>query len=162
MHRPAAVRLVDLEARDRHGPGLLGEVHAELAEEAVGAARALLDRDHALHVRPGRVEEDALREEVAGRVAADVARVRGQVEQLLAGAEHDLDLLDRAPIADEDVVDPAPDEPAAELGERPVERGGLPDRRMAMLEDDLVRGEVLDARDGQLRARAEMDLEGRR
>ncbi len=159
MGRPAAVGLVDLEARDRDGAGLLGEVHPELAEEAVGASRALLDRDHALHVAPGGVEEDALREEVAGRVAADVVGVRGQVEQLLVGAEHDLDLLDGAPIALEAVVDAAPDEPAAELGERPVEVGALADHGVPVLEDDLARPEVLDARDPQLGVAAEADLE---
>src|SRR6185369_4907232 len=128
VHRPTAVRLVDLEAGDRHGAGLLRKVHPKLAEEAVGAASALLDRDHALQVGPRRIQEDALREEVAGRVPADVPGVRGQVEQLLVGAEHDLDLLDGASIADEDVVDPAPDEPPAELGEGPVELRGLADR----------------------------------
>ena len=44
-------------------------------------------------------------------------------------AEHDLDLLDRAAVAVEAVVDAAADEPAAELGERPVERRALADRR---------------------------------
>ena len=76
-----------------------------------------------------RVEQRALRQQVAGRVAADVARVRGQVEQLLLAAEDDLDLLDGAAVALEAVVDAAADEPAAELGERPVERRALADRR---------------------------------
>src|SRR5881397_2771519 len=48
-HRPSTVGLVDLQARDRDGPGLARQVHAELAEEAVRADRALLDRDEALH-----------------------------------------------------------------------------------------------------------------
>ena len=61
----------------------LRQVHPELAEEAVGADRGLVDRDQALHVAPGRVQEGALAEQVAGRVAPDVAGVRGQVEQLL-------------------------------------------------------------------------------
>ena len=50
VRRPAAVRLVDLERRDRDRAGLLREVHPELAEEAVGADGGLLDRDQALHV----------------------------------------------------------------------------------------------------------------
>ena len=136
MRRAAAIRLVDLERRDRDRAGRLGQVHPELAEEAVRPDRGLLDDDHALHERPRRVEQGALREQVAGRVPADVARVRGQVEQLVVGAEHDLDLLDRAAIAGEAVVDPAADQPAAELGERPVQRGPLADLRVAVLERD--------------------------
>ena len=66
--------------------------------------RALLDDDEALEVGPGAVEQGALGQQVAGRVAADVGRVRGQVEQLLLAAEHDLDLLDRAAVAREPVV----------------------------------------------------------
>ena len=82
----------------------------------------LLDRDQALEVGPRLLEQRALRQQVAGRVAADVGRVRGQVEELLLGAEHDLDLLDRAAVAGQAVVDPGADQPAAELGERPVQR----------------------------------------
>ncbi len=61
-----------------------GEVHAELAEERVGAHGRLLDRDQALHEAPGSIEERALREQVAGGVAADVAGIRREVEELLA------------------------------------------------------------------------------
>ena len=43
-------------------------------------------------------------------------------------SEDDLDLLDRAAVALEPVVDPAADEPSAELGERPMELGALADR----------------------------------
>src|SRR5437899_11365173 len=43
MGGPAAVRLVDLERRDRDGPGLLRKVHPELAEEAVRPDRGRLD-----------------------------------------------------------------------------------------------------------------------
>ena len=78
-------------------------------------------------------------EQVAGRVAADVAGVRGQVEELLLAAEHDLDLLDRAAVALEAVVDPRADEPAAELRERPVQEAPSPIAGVAMLECDLGR-----------------------
>ena len=44
-------------------------------------------------------------------------------------AEHDLDLLDGAPVALEPVVDARPNEPPAELGEGPVQRRALADRR---------------------------------
>ena len=78
VHRPAAVGLVDLERRDCHRASRLREVHPELAEEEIGPAGRLLDRDEALHVGAGPVEEGALREEVARRVAADVGRVAGR------------------------------------------------------------------------------------
>ena len=94
MHRPTTVGLVDLQARDGHRAGSLREVHAELTEEAVGAVRRALDRDEALEVRPRLLEQRRLRQQVAGRVLSDVGRVRGQVEELLVRAEHDLDLLD--------------------------------------------------------------------
>src|SRR5829696_5507477 len=127
VHRAPAVGLVDLQARDRHRACGLREVHAELAEVAVRADGGLLDRDEALHVAACLVHEDALREQLAGRVAADVPRVGGQVVQLLARPEHDLHLLDRAPIAGEDVVHAGSDEPCAELRERPAQVGRLSD-----------------------------------
>ena len=83
---------------------------------------AAIDDDHALHERARLVQQDALGQQVAGGVAADVTGVRGQVEQLVLAAEHDLDLLHGAPIALEAVVDAAADQPRAELGERPLER----------------------------------------
>ena len=97
----------------------------------------LLDHDHALDEGPRLVEQGALRQQVAGRVAPDVAGVRGQVEQLVVAAEHDLDLLDRRAIALEPVVDPAADEPrepswaSAHWSVR-----ALADRRVAVLERD--------------------------
>ena len=159
MGRPAAVWLVDLEARDRDGSGLLGQVHSELAEEAVGPDRRLVDRDHALHVGPGSIDQNPLREEVAGRIPADVAGIRGQVEELVIATEDDLDLLDRAPITIEPIVDPAADEPAPELGQCPAEVRTRPDRGLAVLQHDLRRAEVLDACDPQLRIGREIDLE---
>ena len=81
-------------------------------------------------------------------------RVRRQVEELLVGAEHDLHLVDRAAVALEAVVDPAADEPAAELGERPLEIGALADPATTMLEGDRVRPELLEAGEGQLRTGA--------
>src|SRR5829696_1596346 len=66
VHCPPAVGLVDLEARDRHRTGVFRQVHAELAEIAVGADRRLLDGDQALHVAAGVVHQDALREQLAG------------------------------------------------------------------------------------------------
>ena len=93
------------------------------------------------------LEQRRLGQQVAGRVLADVRRVGGQVEQLLVGPEHDLDLFDRAPISDEPILDAAADETAAELGERPLERGALADVRGAVLDRDHVRGQLLEARD---------------
>ena len=107
---------------------------------------------------PRSVEQRALREQVSGRVAADMAGVRGQVEQLLLAREHDLDLLDGAAIALEPVVDARAHEPAAELRERPVERRALADRRVAVLEDDLVGPAVLDRGHRERRALGEDDL----
>ena len=157
--RAAAVRLVDLERRDGHRARRLRQVHPELAEEAVRPDRAPVDHDHALHERAGPVEQGALREQVAGRVATDVAGVRGQVEQLILAAEHDLDLLDGAAVALEAVVDAAADEPRAELGERPVERRALADHRVAMLEGDRGRRQLLEAGHRQPRVAPERHLE---
>ena len=95
-----------------------------------------LDRDQTLHVAARLVKERALGQQVAGRVAPDVRRIRGQVEQLIGATEHDLDLLDRAVVALEAVVDPAAHEPAAELGKRPAERRALADARRSVLERD--------------------------
>jgi hypothetical protein len=88
-------------------------------------------------------------EQVAGRVTADVARVRGEVEHLVATAEDDLDLLDRAVVPLETVVDPAAHDPRAELGERPVERRRLADPGEVVLERDDPARKVLEAGDGQ-------------
>src|SRR5207244_3196164 len=120
----------------------------------------LLDRDQALHEAARPIEEGALRKEVAGRVAADVAGVRGQVEQLLLAAEDDLDLLDRAAVALEAVIDARADEARAELRQRPAERGALADTGVPMLEDDLVRAHLLDRREREAGAGAEADLGG--
>ncbi len=158
MHRPPAVRLVDLERRDRDRARRLREVHPELAEEAVGADGALLDRDEALEIGPRLLEQRRLRQQVAGRVAADVGRERGQVEQLLLGAEHDLDLLDRAAVADQAVLDAAADQPAAELGERPLQGRALPDVGVTMLEGDRVAAKLLEARDLERGLGSERDL----
>ena len=68
-----------------------------------------------------------MREQVAGRVPADVAGVGGQVEELVAAAEDDLDLLDLAAVALEAVVDPRADDAAAELGDREAEGRPGPD-----------------------------------
>src|SRR4029079_10761397 len=95
-----------------------------------------------------------------GRVAPEVARVRGQVEQLLLAAEHDLDLLDRASIAFEAVVHPGSDEAGAELGERPVRARTLADSSVAMLEHDLARAHLLDRGEAQAGSLAEADLGG--
>src|SRR3990172_4738084 len=149
MRRPPAVWLVDLERRDRDRASRPRQVHPELAQERIRADRRLLDRDEALHVRPGPVEERALGQELAGRVAAEMPRVAGEIEDLLLAAEDDLGLLDGAPVALEAVVDPRADEPRAELGEGPVERGALADPRGAMLEDDLAPPEVLDRGHGE-------------
>ena len=102
---------------------------------AVGADGGLLDRDEALHVAPGLVHERALDSRLPVVSRPTMAGVRGQVDDLLVGPEHDLDLLDRAPVAVEAVVDPAADDPAAELGEGPAQVGALADDRVAMLED---------------------------
>ena len=99
----------------------------------------------------GSFEQRGLRQEVAGRVAADVGGVRGQVEQLVLRAEHDLDLLDRAAVALEPVVDAAADEPTTELGERPLERRRL--RRSWRSDAGWRRrgpGQFLEARDDEL------------
>ena len=69
-----------------------------------------------------------------------MAGVRGQVEELVLATEHDLDLLDAAPVAFEAVVDAAADEPRPELGECPVERRALADRGVPVLEGDVVSG----------------------
>ena len=83
MSDAPAVGLVDLEARDRHRPSLPGQQHAELAKVAVRPVGWHIDRRKALHVGPRAVREGALREQVAGRVPAGVARVGRQVEELI-------------------------------------------------------------------------------
>ena len=85
--------------------------------------------------------------------------VGGQVEQLVGATEHDLDLLDRAAIAGQVVVDPAADEARAELGERPVERRALADDGRPVLERDGRGRQLLEARDLEARVAAEVDLE---
>ena len=88
-----------------------------------------------------------------------MAGVRGQVDDLVVGAEDDLDLLDRAAVAVEAVVDPAADDPAAELGERPAQVGPLADDRVAVLEDGDAGRQVLDAGDREAGVGGEVDLE---
>ena len=61
-------------------------------------------------------------------------------------AEHDLDLLDPAAVAREHVVDARAHEPAAELRERPPEVGVVAEVGDPLLEHDLVRAELLEAR----------------
>src|SRR4051812_28197386 len=92
--RPADVRLIDLEAWDRDRARLAVEQHGELTKEAVGAASRALDLDEALDIAARPAQEDALAEEIAGRVLPDVAGVAGQVEQLAARSEADLHLVD--------------------------------------------------------------------
>ena len=65
--------------------------------------------------------------------------------QLVAGAEHDLHLLHRAPVAREDVVHPGAHEAAAQLGEGPAQLGALADVRAALLEHDMVGSQLLEA-----------------
>ena len=60
-----------------------------------------------------------------------MARVAGEVEELSAVAEADLDLVDRAAATFEQVLDPAALQPGAHAGQGPVDRGdpahdGLP------------------------------------
>ena len=90
-----------------------------------------------------------------GRCAGE----RGQVEELVVGAEDDLDLLDGAAVAGQPVVDAAPDEPPAELGERPVERARPRRSRPADAGTRPFRRQFLDARHAKRGAGAEMDLE---
>ena len=88
-----------------------------------------------------------------------MAGVRGEVEQLVVGAEDNLDLFDRAAIAAQPVVDAAPDEAAAELGQGPAKGRALADLGLAMLERDGFGREVLDRGDLEGRAGREVDLE---
>ena len=118
----------------------------------------LLDRRQALHVDPRAVGQGALGEQVAGRVAADVARVGGQVEELVGRAEDDLRLLDRRAVALEAVVDATADDPAAELSQRPANGRPAAEHGRTMLEGDLVGREVLQAGERERRAGAELDL----
>ena len=61
--------------------------------------------------------------------------------ELVVGAEHDLDLLDRAPVAGQDVVHARAHEAGPQLGEGPAQVGGLADVRAPLLEHDVVRAE---------------------
>ena len=81
--------------------------------------------------------------------------------ELVVGAEHDLDLLDRAPVAREHVVDARADEPAAELRERPAEVRAVADVGAPLLEHDLVRAELLEAGHREAGVGAEPDLRRR-
>ena len=120
-------------------------------------------------MRPFRYVRDFSRraafEQVARRVLADVRREGGRIE-LLVRAEHDLDLLDRAAITDQPVVDPASHQPASELRQRPLERAAVADLRGPMLEGDDVLGQLLEAghlergtvADGDLHRAREMGL----
>ena len=115
-----AVGLVDLERRDRDRARRLREVHPELAEEAVGPDRGLLDRDQALHVAARAASSSAPFESrlpVVSRPMWRVYEVRSNSWSV--GAEHDLDLLDRAAVALEPVVDAAADEPRRRAGRAP-------------------------------------------
>ena len=129
--RAAAVRLVDLEARDGDGAGLPSTGSSRTRR---GSCRCR-PRVFSMVIRPfmydaRRVQQGALGEQVAGRVAADVAGVRGQVEQLVVAAEDDLDLLDRCCGRPRGGCRPGCGRAAtAELGERPVERRALADAR---------------------------------
>src|SRR3954462_13109601 len=158
----AAIGLIDLERRDGDRTRLLGQVHPELAEEAVGPDGAAVDRDQALHERPRVVAQGTLRQEVTGGVPAAVPGVRGQVEQLPGAAEHDLGLVDGRAISRQHVVDPRPDEPAAQLGERPAQARTLADLRLPVAEGDLVRYERLERRYGDLGIPADRQLRGAR
>src|ERR1035437_10926041 len=80
----------------------------------------MLDRRQALHVGSRTIGQDGLREQVAGGVATDLARIRGQVEELIGGAEDDLRLLDRRAVALESIVDSTADDPTAQLSQRPA------------------------------------------
>src|SRR6185295_14484194 len=155
----AAVGLVDLERRDRHRARRLRQVHAELAQKTVGTDRGLLDDDHPLEIRSRAIEQGALGQQVPGRVAPDVAGVRGEIEQLVVATEHDLDLLDLRSVALQPIVDAAANEPGAELGERPAQGRALADDGIAMLERDRRLRQLLEARDLELRVPTEMDLE---
>ena len=97
------VGLVDLEAGDGRPSAPSWSSSIANSPRKLSVPRALCSIcDHALEVAARAVQEDALAEQVAGRVLADVARVAGQVEQLAAAAEADLDLVHARATADED------------------------------------------------------------
>ena len=84
--------------------------------------------------------------------------VAGQVEELLVGPEHDLDLFNRSTVPFEAVVHARANEPPTQLGHRPVERRCLADAGVAMLEGNLAKPEVLDRGERQVRVGSEDDL----
>src|SRR5450759_2705286 len=144
MRCPLAVRLVDLQRRDRHRAALPVQDHPELAQEAVRSAGRLLDPDETLDVGTAALLEDRLAEQVPGRVLAHVTGVRGEVEELVGAAEDDLHLLDGAPLPHQPVVDPRPHDPRAELRQGKLERGAATERRGALVEKRGGQWQVLD------------------
>ena len=74
---------------------------------------------------------------------ADVARVAGQVEQLAAVAEADLDLVDARRRGREPVVDPALVQLRADAGQCPAQLRVLAERRVPVDDRERVRAEVL-------------------
>ena len=99
-------------------------------------------------------------EQVARRVGTDVARVAGQVEQLPAIAEADLDLAHAAATADEPVVDPALVQLTTDGGQCPAQLRVLFERRVSVDEGERVLAEVLLPGERQLRTAAKVDLAG--
>ena len=130
--RTTHVRLVDLQAGDGH------RARRALASSMLNSPRKLsvpvrgpADLDEALDVAARGAREDALAEQVAGGVLAEVTRVAGEVEELAAVAEADLHLVDRGAAPDEQVLDAAAMELGADAGEGPVERGIHAQARLA-------------------------------
>src|SRR5487761_2201683 len=158
VRRPLAVRLVDLQGRDRHRAALAVQDHPELAQEAVRSAGRLLDLDEALDVRPAALLEDRLAEQVPGRVLADMARVRGEVEELVGPAEDALTRLAGAPLPHQPFVDPRPHDPPAELREGELERGTSTQRGGTLVQERRREREILDGRKREAGPRAQVHL----
>src|SRR5664280_3926720 len=89
-----------------------------------------------------------------------MARIGGQVEELVRRAEDDLGLLYRRAVAFEPVVDPASNDPAAELRESPTKRGPSSDHGRTVLERHLAKRKILQAGEREVRTSAQADFGG--
>ena len=89
-----------------------------------------------------------------------MARVRGEIEELVGPPEDDLDLLHRAPLPHQPVVDPRSDDPPAELRQGELQNGSAAERRRALVEERRGERQVLDGGERERRTRAQVDLGG--
>ena len=137
-----AVRLVDLERRDRDGAGRL----------ATGSCRTrpgscpCRSRVFSIVIRPFMYVRARSSSTPLDSSCPVVSRPTWRVYEVRScswssDAEHDLHLLDRAPVAGEHVVHARADEAAAQLGERPAQVRALADVGAPLLEHDVVRAQ---------------------